>query len=188
MEIVLITSLAAPFTGPFMASLVLQDIAVIDPLPLFSRLAMMIFGGGVIAYFGQKILGRETIEAQRKSFDGLSALAMMIFLIPVFNGMGRVIIADLWLAFYFLLLAVVMNAGIQIVIMVCANFLSSANIRAVGDVMAVVTGNRNVGLYFAALPPDPTFALFTAIYQVPLYLSPLMLGGLAILLQRRTRE
>ena len=24
---------------------------------------------------------------------------MMIFLIPVFNGMGRVIIADLWLAF-----------------------------------------------------------------------------------------
>ena len=60
---------------------------------------MMIFGGGVIAYFGQKMLGRETIEAQRKSFDGLSALAMMIFLIPVFNGMGRVIIADLWLAF-----------------------------------------------------------------------------------------
>ena len=39
--------------------------------------------------FGQKMLGRETIEAQRKSFDGLSALAMMIFLIPVFNGMGR---------------------------------------------------------------------------------------------------
>ena len=187
MEIVLITSLAAPFTGPFMASLVLQDIAVIEPLPLFFRLAMMIFGGGVIAYFGQKMLGRETIEAQRKSFDGLSALAMMIFLIPVFNGMGRVIIADLWLAFYFLLLAGVMNAGIQIVIMVCASFSSSATIRAVGDVMAVVTGNRNVGLYFAALPPDPAFALFTAIYQVPLYLSPLMLGGLASLLQRRTR-
>ena len=62
MEIVVITSLAAPFTGPFIASLVLQDIAVIEPLPLFFRLAMMIFGGGVIAYFGQKMLGRDTIN------------------------------------------------------------------------------------------------------------------------------
>ena len=50
------------------------------------------------------------------------------------------------------------------------------------------TGNRNVGLYFAAPPPDPAFALFTAIYQVLLYLSPLMLGGLGSLLQRRTKD
>ena len=69
MEIVLITSLAAPFTGPFIASLVLQDIAVIEPLPL-ARLAVMIFGGGVIAYFGQKMLGARPLRHNAKALTG----------------------------------------------------------------------------------------------------------------------
>ena len=45
--------------------------------------------------------------------------------------------------------------------------------------MAVITGNRNVGLYCTALPYDPVMSLFTAMYQVPLYLTPLFLGWLS---------
>ena len=45
--------------------------------------------------------------------------------------------------------------------------------------VAVVAGNRNLGLYFAALPADPLFALFVAAYQLPLYLTPMVAGWFA---------
>jgi hypothetical protein len=43
-------------------------------------------------------------------------------------------------------------------------------------VLAVLSGNRNVGLYYGALPVDPIFGMFTALYQVPLYLTPLLMS------------
>ena len=45
--------------------------------------------------------------------------------------------------------------------------------------VAVVAGNRNLGLYFAALPADPLFSLFVAAYQAPLYLTPMVAGWFA---------
>ena len=42
--------------------------------------------------------------------------------------------------------------------------------------VAVVSGNRNLGLYFAALPADPLFSLFVATYQIPIYLTPMVAG------------
>jgi hypothetical protein len=38
-------------------------------------------------------------------------------------------------------------------------------------------GNRNVSIYFAALPPDPLFGLYVAFYQLPMLFTPLVLGG-----------
>ena len=35
-------------------------------------------------------------------------------------------------------------------------------------------GNRTVAIYLAALPHDPQFALFVALYQFPMYLTPLL--------------
>ena len=46
------------------------------------------------------------------------------------------------------------------------------------DLVAVVSGNRNLGLYFAALPADPLFSLFVAAYQIPIYLTPMVAAGL----------
>ncbi len=178
MEIVVLTSLAAPFTGPFLASFILHDIAAIDPLFLFFRLAGMIMGGTFIALCGQWIMGRQNIERHREIFDGLSSLAMLVFLVPVFNGMGPVILLAPEMALSLLGLAILMNLGIQAAIMIGAQTPFSKPYRSTAQVMSVVTGNRNVGLYFAALPPDPIFGLFTAMYQVPLYLTPLLLGSL----------
>ena len=56
------------------------------------------------------------------------------------------------------------------------HFLRAKQAKDTLKVMAVIAGNRNVGLYYAALPYDPVMGLFTAMYQVPLYLTPLFLG------------
>jgi hypothetical protein len=39
-------------------------------------------------------------------------------------------------------------------------------------------GNRNVAIYLAALPPDPLFGLYVALYQLPMLFTPLVLGRL----------
>ena len=187
MEVVVLTSLAAPFTGPFMAAWLLSDIAAIDQLALFYKLGGMICGGSLIALIGQHILGRTKIEDNSLVFDGLSALAMLIFLIPVFNGMAAVIMQKPILALNLCGLAVLMNMGAQIALLGFGRLFSPYAERL--QVLAIVTGNRNVGLYFAALPADPVFSLFTAMYQIPLYLTPLIIGRISFWLtaQSETR-
>ena len=178
MELVVMTSLLAPFTGPFLSNLFLTDVVPINSFDLFMRLALMIIGGAGLAIIGQLILSRRTITKNEKAFDGLSTLAMLSFLIPVFNGMSTQIAATPYLALQLLCLAVLVNFGSQLFMIGAALLFQTKHSRDSLNVMAVITGNRNVGLYYAALPYDPIMSLFTAMYQVPLYLTPLCLGWL----------
>ena len=42
--------------------------------------------------------------------------------------------------------------------------------------LGIVWGARSVAIFFAALPPDPVFSIFVALYQIPM-------AGLAMLHQ-----
>ena len=179
MELVAMTSLIAPFSGPFVSSLFLANIASIDPFDLLVRLGAMIMVGCGIALLGQWLIGRKRIEENHTIFDGISTCAMLIFLIPVFNGISTQIFISPVLAGQLLALAVLMNFGSQLFMMGLAIFLRAEQVKDTLKVLAVIAGNRNVGLYYAALPYDPVMGLFTAMYQVPLYLTPLFLGWLS---------
>jgi hypothetical protein len=176
MRIIIMTSLLAPFTGPFIGSMVFGDATGLSSLDMFINLAMMIFVGVVVALIGQIILGPARIARNTDSFNGLAALAMLLFLIPIFNGMTDQIILNPWLALSLLILATILNFSTQLVLMLLARLTTSASLAELASVMAVVGGNRNVGLYYGALPPDPVFSMFTALYQFPLYLTPLLMG------------
>ena len=176
MELVAMTSLIAPLSGPFISSLFLANIAPIDPFNLLTRLGLMIVVGGALAFLGQQLISRKRIEEHHTVFDGISTCAMLIFLIPVFNGVSTQISIFPFLAGKLLGLAVLMNFGSQLFMMGLAIFLHAGEAKDTLKVMAVIAGNRNVGLYYAALPYDPVMGLFTAMYQVPLYLTPLFLG------------
>ena len=41
--------------------------------------------------------------------------------------------------------------------------------------LGILWGNRTVAIYLAALPPDPQVTLFVALYQFPMYFTPLLL-------------
>ncbi|MGC6439732.1 MAG: hypothetical protein ACON4Q_03735 [Candidatus Puniceispirillaceae bacterium] len=179
MELVVITSLLAPFTGPFLGNLFLTDVVSLNSFDLFVRLALMIVGGTGLAVIGQFALGRQRIIKNESAFDGLSTIAMLLFLIPVFNGISTQIATTPYMAIQLLSLAVLVNFGSQLFIISAAFLFQKKHIRDSLNVMAVITGNRNVGLYYAALPHDPVMSLFTAMYQVPLYLTPLFLGWLS---------
>jgi hypothetical protein len=176
MRIIIMTSLLAPFTGPFIGSMILGDATGLSSWDMFINLATMIFVGVVVALIGQVLLGPARIARNTDSFNGLAALAMLLFLIPIFNGMTSQIILNPWLALSLLILATILNFSTQLVLMLLARFTPSASLAELASVMAVVGGNRNVGLYYGALPPDPVFSMFTALYQFPLYLTPLLMG------------
>ena len=179
MELVAMTSLIAPLSGPFVSSLFLANIAPIDPFGLLTRLGLMIVIGGALALLGQRLISRKRIDKHHTVFDGISTCAMLIFLIPVFNGVSTQISISPVLAGQLLGLAVLMNFGSQLFMTGLAIFLRAQQAKDTLKVMAVIAGNRNVGLYYAALPYDPVMGLFTAMYQVPLYLTPLFLGWLS---------
>ena len=177
------TSLIAPLSGPFVSGLFLSNIISIDPIEPLTRLGLMIVMGGALALIGQRLISRKKIEEHHIVFDGISTCAMLIFLIPVYNGVSEQISISPVLGGQLLGLAVLMNFGSQLFMMVLAIFLRAKQAKDTLKVMAVIAGNRNVGLYYAALPYDPVMGLFTAMYQVPLYLTPLFLG-----LLNRTRK
>ena len=80
---------------------------------------------------------------------------------------------------HLLILTRALNFSTQAAIfLLLARFSGKENLVQTNCVLAVVGGNRNVGLYYGALPPDPVFGLFTALYQVPIYLTPFILSRL----------
>ncbi|MEO1398544.1 MAG: hypothetical protein AAFU56_06720, partial [Pseudomonadota bacterium] len=61
-------------------------------------------------------------------------------------------------------------------------WLVLANVHNAGDrpALSIVAGNRNMALFLAALPAATTdpILLFIGCYQIPMYLTPILLGRL----------
>lgn len=188
MEIVVLTNLLAPLTGPFMGEFLLGEAVPVSSLVLSMRLGAILGGGLILALIAKRILGPAGIIAQREQLDGVSTVAMLAFLLPVFDGIGAIAYAAPLLALMCLGLATGLNFGSQALIIGGGRLLGrlqkhsspAQSILPKGTrSVAVVAGNRNLGLYFAALPADPLFGLFIAAYQLPLYLTPMIAGWFA---------
>ena len=115
MELVVMTSLLAPFTGPFLGNLFLTDVVPLNLFDLSARLALMIINwGGAGDPWPACPRAPEVDTRNETAFDGLSTVAMLLFLIPVFNGTSTQIAADPYLAIQLLCLAVLLNFGSQL--------------------------------------------------------------------------
>ncbi|MGC6484916.1 MAG: hypothetical protein ACON4P_04515 [Candidatus Puniceispirillales bacterium] len=178
MKIVVMTSLLSPFTGPVLASFFLGGAVPVSSLQMLFDLVMMIFGGILAAQVWKKVVGQDWIDRNATALSGLSVIAMLIFLVPVFNGVLGRFIATPEMALHLLAIAMGLNFSTQAAFMLLSRFSGNKDAADTNAVLAVVSGNRNVGLYYGALPPDPIFGLFTAMYQVPIYLTPLFIEAL----------
>jgi hypothetical protein len=110
--------------------------------------------------------------------DGVITLAMAVVVVGLMSAVGPAILSGdpgLWRA-----LAVVfgLNFGAQIVVFAV---MCRAGQPAAAPALAIVAGNRNLALFLGALPPETGAALllFIGCYQVPMYLTPLLIGPLA---------
>lgn len=117
-------------------------------------------------------------KAQITALDGMGVIALAVIVIGLMAGIGPLLQTDLMALAGWMGLAFAANFGLQGVGFAISRGRVSASERAA---FGIIAGNRNVALFLIALPPE-TIALllpFIGCYQVPMYLTPLMLRALA---------
>ncbi len=171
-ELTVLGTFLAPFTMPVVAQMILGTSVSVDMAGMFQRLALMTVAATAGAVLVRHLLGSSRIDRHRFSFDGLSSICMILFLFPLFEGIAGRITADPAFAMITFMLAIVVNLGVQIAVFpACRRFAG----RETGGTAALVWGNRNVALALASLPPDPLLTLYVALYQFPMYFTPLIM-------------
>jgi len=102
-------------------------------------------------------------------------LVLLLFLLPVFDGVGARLVAEPMVGLWMIAFVFVLNFGTSIAtILGTRRMIGQARAGALG----ILWGNRNVGIYLAAIPAEPKLALFVALYQFPMYATPLMMSAL----------
>jgi len=138
-------------------------------------LAVIVLATG--AGFGLRALAWRTPGAAALArLDGVSALALAVFVIGLMPAVGAALREGVGQAAYWLGLVLAVNFGLQ--------GLAWRAMRARGAAVAVpvsiIAGNRNMALFLVALPVEITAPamVFIGCYQIPMFLTPLVLARL----------
>ena len=174
-ELTVLGSLIAPVTMPLVSRLLLGEAVPIDAAEMTLRLALLIGTGTVGALVARRLLGAARIQRHAHAFDGMGTILLICFLFPLFHGVPEMILAAPWLALGTLGLAIAVNLGAQVAALAPARAVAGP---ATGGAVAIIWGNRNAALALASLPPDPLLTLYVALYQFPMYFTPLVMRPL----------
>lgn len=106
------------------------------------------------------------------AIDGLAALAMAVAVTGLMTALRPALLSTPGTALRVMVVAFAANFGLQLLAA-----LALPRGRD-GTGLAICAGNRNLLLFLAVLPAEFTapLLLFVACYQVPMYLTPLLLG------------
>ena len=142
-----------------------------------SRLLLVIFGAAGLGFLLRQMWCREPAKEILNAIDGLSAVTMAVVVVALMSAVAPAIFSRLDIFWRTLATACVVNFGFQIVAYVIGGSLHNDTNRVP---FAIVAGNRNIALFLAAFPTslmDPLL-LFIGCYQLPMYLTPLILARL----------
>jgi len=149
-----------------------------------ARLIAVIVGAVGVA-FALRWRGPRTLgDDARQALDGTAAILLAVVVIGLMSAVGPALLATPGLFAIWLLFACGLNFAAQaLAIWGLGPRLPPEDRVAV----AVVAGNRNVALYLVALPVEVAeqLLLFIGCYQVPMYLTPLVMRPF---LSRRARK
>lgn len=178
----LVTTIALPLTAPPMVyALIGVDLAI--SLPAFmGRLALVVGLPLVLSIGIRRVVGPERLAPFGPAVDGGVVWLVLVYGIGVMDGLAARMLADpLWVAVAFVA-AVAADFGF--------NALTTLVLAPFGWRVAasagMLSGNRNMALYLAVLPAaaDARLALFFALCQFPLFLSPFLLRPVYALARR----
>ena len=139
------------------------------------RLLVLIAVAGGLALLVRRHVDTSA-ENVRNAVDGASAILMAVLVVALMSAIPEAWIEDRYAIPVALLLAFGANFGLQMV-----GWLAWRNAPPDRRVAAAVgMGNRNMALFLAALPLSVTepLLLFIACFQIPMYLTPTLLGSL----------
>jgi hypothetical protein len=145
---------------------------------LFAAAGRLLLVIGIAAFIGfgiRAIVLKELSSRTRAAIDGCSAIVMAVVVVGLMAAIGETWSTDPRAVLATAAIAFVANFALQIT--------TSLLVARVGEPhlavpLGVCAGNRNVALFLSALPAMTTDSalLFIGCYQVPMYLTPLLLG------------
>jgi len=172
----IVSTAITPLTASLFTHMYLGT-ALASPVAFGLRLLAIIGGCALAATVIRRISGDAFIEAQRERIDGLSMIAMSTFAIAAMDGVVDHFRADPLLVLGLTALAFALALGM--IALTALVFLRAGPARAFA--IALIAGNRNIGLMLAATGftvPDLAW-LYFALVQFPIYLLPHLLKPLA---------
>ena len=141
------------------------------------RLLGVVAGAALAAWALRAALPALGRAGARGALDGLMALAMGLVVIALMSAVGPALRAGDPALVGCLALAFALNLLPALGVW---HALAGRLGRGEATALAVAAGNRNLALFLAALPPGEVerLLLFVGCYQVPMYLTPLVLPRL----------
>ncbi|MEM9332034.1 MAG: hypothetical protein AAGA53_11955, partial [Pseudomonadota bacterium] len=139
------------------------------------KLFLLIFFASLLAFVVRRLFMPSPSKTELNSIDGLTSLSMAIVVIGLMTGFGEAVIHGPMEIVITLLVAFATCLGLQILVW----FLSRPfDLGAARPAYAICSGNKNMAIFLAALPAAVTdpILLFIACYQIPMYLTPTLLG------------
>lgn len=158
-----------PLTLPPLALLLLGLELDIDVLSFMARLAA-ITGGSLLAAIAIRAAAtREALARRGELLDGIAVAGLLVFAVAIMDGVGPAALERPGYVAATLIAAFAANAGMQ-----AAGFFAfawMARNRALA--VALLSGNRNMGLLLAALGAAADFdvVLYLALGQIPVFLT-----------------
>lgn len=141
------------------------------------RLIAVIYGAVGMAFALRHFLKPSLEEARTAALDGAAAILLGVVVIGLMSAAGPALITETprflaWLGFAF-----AVNFGMQLL---AYRFMPVADETRDRAGTSIVAGNRNVALFLVALPADVSEALllFIGCYQIPMYLTPIVMSRL----------
>jgi len=136
---------------------------------------IVVAGGGAILL--RRIVLPDPGPQMLRRLDGLSVLALAIFVIALMPAVSGAIANDAATFLFWMMVAFGANFGLQIAMLWLGRNTAPA---PVNGARALIAGNRNISLFFVALPQEVTAPLlvFLGCYQLPMLLTPVLLSRL----------
>lgn len=137
-------------------------------------LALILLAGGVAIALRKTGL----VSGSARSYlamDGLAALLLGLVVIGLMSAIGPALLADRPAFFAALAVAFALNISIQLI---TSRLVARANPKA-APAIGIGAGNRNSALFLSVLPlaTADELLLFIGCFQIPMYLTPLLLAG-----------
>jgi BASS family bile acid:Na+ symporter len=167
-------TLLVPLTAPPIAwALTGVDLAI-GMEAFAARLGTVVGLPFVLSALIRRLAGAARLEALGPALDGLTVWLLVAFGFGVMDGVGARLLAEPGWVLEATLAACAASAGL--------NLATAAALLPFGARPAatagMLSGFRSMALYLAVLPEaaDPRVAIFFGLYQIPLYLGPLVLA------------
>jgi ACR3 family arsenite transporter len=148
-----------------------------DILGAASRLLAVIASAGAAGFLVRAWLIKSPSREAFRAFDGLSALTMAVMVVGLMSAVGPAMRSNPSALLIALAAAFAGNFGQQILMLAALRGRAPEQLIAPAGISA---GNRNIALFLTALPASVTdpVLLFIGCYQIPMYLTPVLLGRL----------